>query len=130
MKHPTLGQAEWEILRYVAENHPVSVRDVADHVAQTKGQARTTVLTVMERLRAKGFLSRRRRDGVYQYSPKVPLSELLDGMVENFVENTLSGVVAPFFAYLSRSADLSDQQLDELKQMVRDLETQRKASRP
>ena len=130
MKHPTLGQAEWEILRHVAENHPVSVREVADHVAQTKGQARTTVLTVMERLRAKGYLSRRKRDGVYQYAPKVPLPELLDGMVEDFVENTLSGVVSPFFSYLSRSAQLSDGQIEELKQMVRDLEDQRKAPRP
>ena len=130
MQLPTLGQAEWEILRHVAENHPISVREVADHVAQTTGQARTTVLTVMERLRAKGYLARRKRGGVYQYSPKVPMPQVLDRMVENFVENTLSGVVSPFFAYLSRSAQLSDGQLEELKQMVRDLETQRTGTGP
>ena len=130
MKHPTLGQAEWEILRYVAENHPVSVRQVVEHVAHTKGQARTTVLTVMERLRAKGYLGRRKCGGVYQYGPKVPLAELLNRMVKSFVENTLSGVVSPFFAYLSQSAHVSDEQLGELKQLVRDLETQRKGPPP
>ena len=38
-----IGREEMQVLRYVAEHHPVSVRDVADHVAATSGKARTTV---------------------------------------------------------------------------------------
>jgi predicted transcriptional regulator len=130
MKKTSLGQAEWEILRYVIEHHPATVREVADHAAETRGQARTTILTVMERLRKKGYLARRKCDGVYQYSPKVPVSEILQNFVTQFVETTLHGTISPFFAYLSKTADVSDKELDELKQLVNDLESQRKGDSP
>lgn len=125
MTQANLGQAEWEVLRYVGENHPITVREVADYIATNKGQARTTVLTVMERLRAKGFLVRRKQDGVYRYSPKKPVAELTQGLVQNFVDNMLNGMLSPFFAYLSRSDKVSEEQLEELKKLVKDLESQR-----
>jgi predicted transcriptional regulator len=120
-----LGQAEWEMLRYVAEHHPVTVREVADHVAENGGQARTTVLTVMERLRRKGFLVRRKSSGVYRYSPKKSVAELTQQVVQRFVDTMLDGALSPFFAYLSRASNLSDEQLKELKKLVQDLEHQR-----
>jgi predicted transcriptional regulator len=126
MKRVNLGQAEWEILRYVTDHHPVTVREVADYAAETRGQARTTILTVMERLRKKRYLTRRKQDGVYQYSPRVPVSEILQGFVKQFVETTLQGAVSPFFAYLSKNGEVSDKELDELKRLVGDLENQRK----
>jgi predicted transcriptional regulator len=130
MKRNNLGQAEWEILRYVIERHPVTVREVAEHAAETRGQARTTILTVMERLRKKRYLARRKVGGVYQYSPRVPASDILQGFVKHFVENTLHGAMSPFFAYLSKTADVSDKELDELRQLVNDLESQRKGDEP
>ena len=33
MSQVNLGQAEWEILQYVGERHPVTVREVADYMA-------------------------------------------------------------------------------------------------
>ena len=128
MSRSGLGKAEWEILRYVIDRHPVTVREVADYAAETQGLARTTILTVMERLRKKHFLSRRKADGVFQYSPKIPLTDLLQGMIQQFVEHTLHGAMSPFFAYLSKSGDLSDKELEELKQLVGDLENQRKGT--
>jgi len=130
MKRTSLGQAEWEILRYVIAHHPVTVREVAEHAAETRGQARTTILTVMERLRKKRYLARRKLGGVYQYSPKIPASDILQSFVKQFVENTLQGAMSPFFAYLSKTAGVSDEELDELKQLVNDLENQRKGDRP
>ena len=67
-----LGPTEIEILRYLGDRHPLSVGEVADHFARTTGQARTTILTIMERLRAKGHLTRERVGGAYVYSPVVP----------------------------------------------------------
>jgi predicted transcriptional regulator len=128
MRQKRLGQKEWEVLRYVAEHAPVTVREVAEHVAQTNGGARTTVLTIMERLREKRFLLRRKDGGVYRYRPRVPLPELVQGMVRSFVENRLQGVIAPFLAYLSDSGNVSDEELRELKRLVKDLEQQRRGA--
>lgn len=121
----TIGREEMQVLRYVADRHPVSVRDVADHVAATSGKARTTVLTVMERLRDKGYLVRRKKGGVYLYSPKRSQAEVLRSLVADFVREALGGSVSPFVAYLSEEADLNDEEVRELARLVADLEAQR-----
>ncbi len=118
----SIGRVEWEILQFVADHHPISVREVADHMAETSGQARTTVLTVLERLRAKGYLTRRKKAGVNHYSPKVSKSELVQEMVGDFVQGMLGGSVSPFFAYLAESGELSPKQLSELQSILKELE--------
>jgi len=125
MPQVNLGQAEWEILQYVGEHHPVTVREVADHMADNKGLARTTVLTVMERLRAKGFLVRRKQNDIYRYSPKKSLAELTQGLVQSFVDNMLNGTLSRFLLTCPVSDKISDEQLRELKKLVRDLESHR-----
>lgn len=124
-----LGSTEIELLRYIGDHHPVSVGAVAGHVAQTTGQARTTVLTIMERLRKKGYLTRRQIKGVYRYSPKIAKHDLLRGLVKNFVDTTLGGSVSPFVAYLSESGPVSQDDLEILKRLVQDVENQRKGER-
>jgi len=123
---PSVGDAELEILRYVADHHPATVREVADHAAQTKGLARTTVLTVMERLRKKGFLTRRRAGAVYRYSPKLPKGKLLENLTRDFVERVLEGSVSPFMAYLAETENLTGEELDRLKALVSELDARRK----
>lgn len=118
----SLGPLETEILRYIGEHYPISVPEVANHVAETTGHARTTVLTVMDRLRRKGFLIRKTMDGVYRYSPKVPNQELLRGLVKDFVDTTLGGSVSPFVAYLAEGEAISEDDLKLLKRLVRDIE--------
>lgn len=118
----SIGRVEWEILQFVADHHPITVREVADHMAETSGQARTTVLTVLERLRGKGYLTRRKQAGVNHYSPKTSKSELVQEMVGDFVQGMLGGSVSPFFAYLTESGELSDKQIRELKSILQDLE--------
>lgn len=121
-RRASLGQAELEILQYALDRSPVTVREVAEHAAETKGYARTTVLTVMERLRKKGYLSRRKVAGVFQYRPKFPKGELLDYLIGDFVDRVLGGSVSPFVAYLAQSRDLTDEEFARLKQVVRELE--------
>jgi predicted transcriptional regulator len=123
------GSTEIEILRYISDHHPISVGEVAEHVAQTTGQARTTVLTIMERLRRKGCLTRKQSGGVYRYRPKIPTQELLRGLVKDFVATTLGGSVAPFVAFLSENGPISENEMDMLKKLVRNLESRRKGGR-
>ena len=122
---PSLTPAELEVLGYVSKHHPVSVRRVTEHFASTSAWARTTVLTLMERLREKGYLSRSKIDGVNHYSPTAPRAELLRGVVLRFVQRALGGSLSPFVAYLGTDAELSDAELAELKQVVQDLEARR-----
>jgi|SRR5581483_3433762 len=120
---PNIGRAEMAILNYVHRQNSVTVRDVAGHFSQTKGYVRTTVLNVMVRLCRKGYLQRKRASGgVYRYSPRVPKRKLMRGLVRDFVEKTLGGSVSPFVAYLAEDANLSAEDVEELKAVVRGLD--------
>ncbi len=55
MKKP-VGDQELVVLRWVAEHGPVTVGEVAEKFGEPQGLARSTILTVMERLRGKGHL--------------------------------------------------------------------------
>lgn len=114
-----LGRLEFDVLRYVADHHPITVRQVAAHFAETSGQARTTVLTVMERLRGKGYLTRRKTGGLHRYAPTIPKSDLLHGLVAEFVEGILGGNVSPFVAYLTQKARLGNDEVRKLEQLVK-----------
>jgi predicted transcriptional regulator len=123
-RKPTIGQAELEVLRYITDHHPITVRAVAEHLAETKGLARTTALTVMERLREKGYLTRRKCGGANEYSPRLPKGELQQTLIGEFIERALGGSVSPFVAYLARGGRLTPEELRDLKQLVSDLEAQ------
>jgi predicted transcriptional regulator len=122
MKPPLLGEQELEVLRYVADHAPVAVREVAARFGEPRGLARTTILTVMERLRKKGFLTRTREDGAFQYAPAVAKTELLQSLVQDFVEKTLGGSLSPFVAYLADTKRLSPAEIAELRRLVREME--------
>ena len=124
-KKTTIGQEELAVFQFIQETHPVTVRQVADHFAGA-GKARTTILTVMERLRGKGLLSRDETNGINRYSPAIEPGELMQSLVGDFVTKILGGSVSPFVAYMSEAGEISDQELAELKKVVRDLDKRRK----
>ena len=116
-----VGKAELTILQHIIDHHPVTVREVAAHMATTTGQARTTVLTFMERLRDKGLLRRKKVQGVNQYSPAISKRDLMNSLVREFVEGVLGGSVSPFFSYLSDDSKLSESELKELQALAKTL---------
>jgi predicted transcriptional regulator len=118
----TIGRAELEILNYINDHHPIAVREVAGHFSRTRGHVRTTVLNVMARLCRKGYLTRRKAEGIFRYSPRFPKGQLLRSLVHDFVHRTLGGSLSPFVAYLAQDADLSAGDVEELKELARDLE--------
>jgi predicted transcriptional regulator len=117
-----LGDQELEVLRFVSDQGPISVRDVADRFGEQHSLARTTILTVMDRLRKKGFLSRRQVGGIFLYEAVEEQTKVLSDVVGEFVQNTLGGSVSPFVAYLAENKDLSVEEIAELRALVDGLE--------
>ena len=113
-----IGDQELALLRFVGEAGPITVGQAAERFGQARRLARSTVLTMMERLRKKGLLARKLADGVYRYRARRSSAELLQGAVERFVERHLDGSVSPFLAYLSDAPKLSDAELSELEEIV------------
>ncbi|AIE86929.1 BlaI/MecI/CopY family transcriptional regulator [Fimbriimonas ginsengisoli] len=124
-KKPSIGRSESDVLRFIAESGGASVTEVGDYLAATKGQTRNTALNMMERLRQKGFVARKKVDGVYHYFPSQEKERLLQSFVEDFVDGVLGGSVAPLVAYLGSRTEVDERQFEELRKLVQALEKTR-----
>jgi predicted transcriptional regulator len=124
------GELELETLRYIAEHAPITVGEVAAQFGEPRGLARTTILTTMERLRAKGYLTRHAERGVFRYAPRTPQEVVMKDIVRDFVEKTLGGSLTPFVAYLSEADDLSEAEIGELRRLVETLQAGKETGNP
>jgi predicted transcriptional regulator len=128
MSKPSIGDQELALLHYLAEHENASVGEVAAGFGEPRGLARSTVLTMMERLRTKSYLKRRHADGVYRYATVAGPGEVMTNAVGQFVEKTLSGSLSPFVAWMAERAEVSDSELAELEALVAQLQSRRKES--
>lgn len=124
---PSLGEQETQILRYISQQGDVSVRDVAEYFEKQKGLARTTILTVMERLRKKGYLARNKVDGIFIYSEKIEAETVMKGKVAEFVERTLGGSLTPLLNHFAGAKALSAEEIEKLRDIVNEFDKKKGA---
>jgi predicted transcriptional regulator len=73
---------------------------------------------MMDRLRKKELLRRERVDGIWIYRGVETRENLLKSVVRDFVERTLGGSLEPFALYLADRSTLSNEDLEEVRQVV------------
>ena len=122
----SIGDQELALLRFVADAGRATVAQAVEGFGQPRGLARSTVLTMMERLRKKGHLARRRVDGVYHYAPRTAPGAALQHAVSTFVDRTLGGSITPFVAYVAEREGFSDDEIEELESLLQKLQRERK----
>jgi predicted transcriptional regulator len=118
----SIGDQELALLRFVSERGQITVAEAVDGFGQPRSLARSTVLTMMERLRKKGHLGRRQVDGVYKYAPRTAPGAAVRQAVQTFVDRTLGGSITPFVTYLAERERLSDEELAELETLLTKLQ--------
>jgi predicted transcriptional regulator len=121
----SLGEQELELLRWIAQYGPSTVGEATDGFGAPRGLARSTVVTVMERLRQKGYLTRRKQDGVYRYASPVGQEALMGGLVQRFIERTLAGSLSPLLAYFAKGQKLSPAEMTQLESLISKLESEK-----
>ena len=81
----TLGTLERDVMEIVWNRDEISVRDVCAQLAS--GVAYTTVMTIMDRLYHKGFLTRRLQSRAHYYEPAIEYAAVRDEAVEALIRN-------------------------------------------
>jgi predicted transcriptional regulator len=122
----SIGDRELALLRHIEARGGATAGEVAEEFGQAHALARSTILTMMERLRRKGHLTRRLSDGVYRYSPRAATGDVLRSAVRSFVDKTLGGSLSPFVTYLAERTEVSDAELTELEDLVSQLQARQR----
>jgi len=125
-KESRLGELELRVLKTIWEHQPCTVQQVVEIIGKRLGYARTTILTVMQRLQAKGFLKRRKVDGVFQYRPTEERNKVMSRLIGQFLDKVLDGSALPFVVYLSRTKNLTKEQAETLRAIAEKMEHKEK----
>ncbi|HEX4998976.1 MAG TPA: BlaI/MecI/CopY family transcriptional regulator [Terriglobia bacterium] len=86
-----LTPLELDIMKAVWRLTPATVKDVQDAIHPWRPLAYTTVMTIMGRLQAKGFLRRSLRSRTYYYAPTVDFIDVRDAAVARIVSQFFDG---------------------------------------
>jgi predicted transcriptional regulator len=118
----TLGRLELAVMEVVWRGGEGCVRDV--QAALARPAAYTTIMTTLDRLYKKGFVTRRRDGRAFVYSATLTRQEIEATMTAGLLKGLLAddaSVARPFLSHLvDAMGERDDQLLDELEQLVRD----------
>jgi predicted transcriptional regulator len=117
-----LGNSELELLKFVQDKGPVSVKAVATLYGEPKGLARTTIHTMMERLRHKGHLTRVADEAGFLYTAKHGTERTLHDSIESFVNKTLGGSIAPIASYFANAKNLKPEEVELLRAVIEEMD--------
>lgn len=78
-----------------------TVREIRDNLAATRPRAYTTILTIMDRLAHKGFVTRKKMGRAFLYLPSVTLDEARGRALSRVVEHFFEGSYETLATYLS-----------------------------
>jgi predicted transcriptional regulator len=82
-----LTPLELDIMKAVWRIRPITVRDVQEAIRPVRNLAYTTVMTIMDRLYHKGFLSRTLRARTHYYEPVIDYTDVRDEAVDSLIRS-------------------------------------------
>jgi predicted transcriptional regulator len=117
---PKLTDAELEIMHVVWELEGATVRQVYERLNEQRALAYTTVMTMMKILEEKGHLTRKKQGRAYLYTPVRPKSQVISGMVDDFLGRVFDGSAQPLLLSLVKDRKLSERDLEEIARMIQE----------
>ena len=122
----SLTQAEWEVMECLWEESPLTGREVTQHMQQRCGWSRSTTLTLLGRLEAKGAVkSTAEETGPKVFSPLLAREDAALRETEDFLSRVYHGSLSLMVSALTRKQALSQQEQDELYELLKGLEAGR-----
>jgi len=116
-----LTEHELEIMKVIWERGSgATVRDVYEELLKTRKIAYTTVMTVMGVLEQKGRLKKTVSGRAYVYLPSQPQSEVVTGMVRDFVSRVFNGMSKPLLVSMLEDGKITEEELDEVKKLLKE----------
>jgi predicted transcriptional regulator len=114
----TLTEQELEIMKVIWERKSATVRDVYEALRERKAVAYTTVMTMMNILESKGHLVKRPEGRAYVYEPTQAQTQVVSGMVQDFVDRVFDGAARPLLLSLVQERKLSKKDLEEISRLI------------
>lgn len=112
-----LSRTEEALMNLLWEQKQAFLKDLVDAYPDPK-PAPTTVATLLKRMAEKGYVAYRTHGRSREYYPTVSKKTYFAGHFNKLIANFFNDSTAQFASFFTREADLSREQLEELKSLI------------
>ena len=123
----TLTAAEWRVMERLWERSPLSGRELTEQMRELCGWSRSTTLTLLSRMEAKGAIAASTDAGKKRFSPLVRREDMALRETEDFLSRVYKGSLSMMVSSFTRKQSLPEKELDELYEILKELEAGRDA---
>jgi BlaI family transcriptional regulator, penicillinase repressor len=117
-----VSDAELEVLKELWATGPATVREVAAALRKRRRRlAYNTVLTLLSRLREKGYVAADRRDTAHLFRAVVTRDELLGSSLSALADRVCDGTASPLVLALVRGQKFSADEIAHFRKLLDDL---------
>jgi BlaI family penicillinase repressor len=114
--------AEWEVMSVIWDRHEAAAFTVAELLQEKKQWTLATVRTLLRRLVNKGALDQRIDGKRYLYTARISRAECARIESDSFLDRILGRAPAEAILHLVKRADLSKEDIEELRRVLREKE--------
>jgi BlaI family transcriptional regulator, penicillinase repressor len=122
MKRAQPSELELKILALLWERGPRTAREVLESLPDRKQRAYTSVLSVMQVMEKKGFLTRTREGQVDRWRPLLKRDEVIGPFLGKIVAQLFAGRPSAVFQQLLRQDGVDREEIQSIKKLLRDYE--------
>ena len=114
-----LTPTEWHLMDCLWDRSPRTGREAAEYMAQSQGWSRSTTLTLLRRMTAKGFIDCFEENGVNVYAPLIARADAAVRETDSFLSRVYRGSVSTLLSNLTQRQNLTKAEIDELYDIIR-----------
>jgi len=112
-----LGRLEMQIMNVVWDRGEATVHDVKKALSRRK-PAYSTILTMMRKLEAKGYLKHEVDSRTYVYRPAISQQAVRQGVLGDLVERLFEGSTSLLLTSLIEQNRISENELCEIRKLI------------
>jgi BlaI family penicillinase repressor len=113
-----LGRLELQIMGVVWKRGKATVHDVKEALSQGRKPAYSTILTMMRKLEAKGYLEHEVHDRTYVYRAIISRQAVRHGLLGDLVDRLFEGSASLLLTSLVEQNRVSAKELREIQQLI------------
>jgi BlaI family penicillinase repressor len=125
-RKPTVSESERDVLKALWDHGPRTVREVAGLLRESgRDWAYTTVMTLLGRLEAKGYVTSDKSGFAHVFHAAVSRDDVVQQRLEALAEEFCDGEPAPLVLALVQGQRFTAEELAEFRRLIDELEKKR-----
>lgn len=121
-KQISLTEAEWSVMECLWEKSPRTGRETVQWLDRKMGWTRSTTLTLLRRLEAKGAVAGDRSGEPTTFRPLIAREAAAVQETESLLERAYKGSLSLLVSSLTKKQSLSQKEIDELYAILKEME--------